>query len=150
MLSLFVFFSIIAVTNYSVDVRYSSPVANDYWFSAFEYSLLPVVLHSLTIIFCVVFLLGAIAYSTVFERKTIAVLQNRRGPNRAGFFGLFQAIGDGVKLVTKAQVSKKQTSLTFIILRRLVLYFCRGSLLISLVLACFMTGLYILYSFGPL
>ena len=51
------------------------------------------------------------AYSTVFERKTIAVLQNRRGPNRGGFFGLLQAIGDGVKLVTKAQISKKQTSI---------------------------------------
>jgi len=80
-------------------------------FAMFEQSVLPVALHLSSIVLCVVFLLGAIAYSTVFERKTIAILQNRRGPNRAGFFGLLQAIGDGVKLVTKAQVSKKQTSL---------------------------------------
>lgn len=80
-------------------------------FGMFERSVLPVAIHLLSILLCVVFLLGAIAYSTVFERKTIAILQNRRGPNRAGFFGLLQAIGDGVKLVTKAQVSKKQTSL---------------------------------------
>ena len=91
------------------------------------------------------FLLGAIAYSTVFERKTIAILQNRRGPNRAGFFGLFQAIGDGVKLVTKAQVSKKQTSLICIIFLRFVLYFFHGSLLILQLLQCFMIGLCILY-----
>lgn len=75
----------------------------------FSVLLMPLLLL-VSVLLCSLFLLGAIAFSTVFERKTIAILQNRRGPNRAGWFGLLQAIGDGVKLVTKAQVSKKQQS----------------------------------------
>lgn len=80
--------------------------------NVFSIFLIPFLLI-LSVIISVLCLLGAIAFSTVYERKTIAVLQNRRGPNRAGWFGLLQAIGDGVKLVTKAQISKKQSSLWF-------------------------------------
>ena len=36
-----------------------------------------------------------------FERKLIADMQNRFGPNRAGPFGLFQTIADGMKLIFK-------------------------------------------------
>jgi NADH-quinone oxidoreductase subunit H len=36
-----------------------------------------------------------------FERKVIADMQNRFGPNRAGPFGLFQTIADGMKLIFK-------------------------------------------------
>jgi len=36
-----------------------------------------------------------------FERKLIADMQNRFGPNRAGPFGLFQTLADGMKLIFK-------------------------------------------------
>ena len=36
-----------------------------------------------------------------FERKVIADMQNRFGPNRAGPFGLFQTLADGMKLIFK-------------------------------------------------
>jgi NADH-quinone oxidoreductase subunit H len=36
-----------------------------------------------------------------FERKVIADMQNRLGPNRAGPFGLFQTVADGLKLILK-------------------------------------------------
>lgn len=78
----------------------------------FSLMLIPIVFVASTL-FSSLFLLGGIAFATVFERKTIAIMQNRRGPNRAGWFGLLQAIGDAVKLMTKAQISKKQTSILF-------------------------------------
>src|SRR5215212_3917494 len=43
-------------------------------------------------------------YSTYMERKVAAVLQDRRGPTRAGPFGLFQPLADGLKLFFKEEI----------------------------------------------
>ena len=43
-------------------------------------------------------------YSTYAERKVAAVIQDRRGPNRAGPFGLFQPLADGLKLFFKEEI----------------------------------------------
>ncbi len=49
-------------------------------------------------------LLTAVAYLTYAERKVIAAMQLRRGPNVVGPFGLFQPIADGLKLMFKETV----------------------------------------------
>jgi NADH-quinone oxidoreductase subunit H len=46
-------------------------------------------------------LLLAVAYMTWLERKVIADLQVRIGPDRVGPFGLLQPIADGIKLILK-------------------------------------------------
>ena len=43
-------------------------------------------------------------YSTWAERKVAAILQDRRGPTRAGPFGLFQPLADGLKLFFKEEI----------------------------------------------
>lgn len=43
-------------------------------------------------------------YATYGERKVAAFIQDRRGPNRAGPFGLLQPVADGVKLFMKEEI----------------------------------------------
>jgi NADH-quinone oxidoreductase subunit H len=52
----------------------------------------------------IVCILVAVAYFTLAERKVMASIQRRRGPNVVGFWGLLQPIADGLKLVVKELV----------------------------------------------
>jgi len=56
------------------------------------------------IIAIVALLLLSVAYLTYAERKVIAAMQLRRGPNVVGPFGLLQPIADGVKLFLKETI----------------------------------------------
>src|SRR5574341_690293 len=46
-------------------------------------------------------LLTGFAYTTLLERRFIAAIQQRIGPNRAGQLGLLQPVADGIKLFFK-------------------------------------------------
>jgi NADH-quinone oxidoreductase subunit H len=45
------------------------------------------------------------AYVTYYERRALARMQTRIGPNRAGPFGLLQPVADGLKLIFKEEFS---------------------------------------------
>ena len=63
-----------------------------------------------------VILIVGFAYTTYMERKTLARMQVRYGPNRAGPFGLLQPVADGVKLIFKEElIPAKADKLVFLI-----------------------------------
>lgn len=55
-------------------------------------------------------------YSTLAERKVSAFLQDRLGPNRAGIFGIFQPMADGVKFFFKEEFIPADSDKTLFIL----------------------------------
>jgi len=65
-------------------------------------SIVEWIIEAILIIFV---LLGGFAYLTLFERKALARIQVRIGPNRAGPFGVLQPIADAVKLIFKEELT---------------------------------------------
>jgi NADH-quinone oxidoreductase subunit H len=53
-------------------------------------------------------IMGACAYLVLLERKVAAWTQDRIGPNRAGPFGIFQPIADGLKFIFKEEIIPKR------------------------------------------
>ena len=51
-----------------------------------------------------------VAYVTIAERKTMASMQRRLGPNMVGYYGLLQAFADALKLLLKEYVSPTQSN----------------------------------------
>ncbi len=56
-------------------------------------------------------LLLAIAFLTLAERKVMASMQRRKGPNVVGVLGLFQPIADGLKLLVKEPILPSSANL---------------------------------------
>ena len=66
---------------------------------------LALIIEKLALIIIVVMSSLVIAmYATYAERKVAAVIQDRIGPNRAGPFGIFQPLADGLKLFFKEEI----------------------------------------------
>ncbi len=64
----------------------------------------------------IVIILGGFAYLTLLERRTLARIQVRIGPNRAGPFGLLQPVADGIKLIFKEElIPDKADKLLFVL-----------------------------------
>lgn len=59
-----------------------------------------------TILLFIIFAITLVVamYSTYGERKVAAFMQDRRGPNRAGPFGLLQPLADGLKMFMKEEI----------------------------------------------
>jgi NADH-ubiquinone oxidoreductase chain 1 len=52
-----------------------------------------------------------VAFVTIAERKTMASMQRRLGPNAVGYYGLLQAFADALKLLLKEYVAPTQANI---------------------------------------
>jgi len=72
---------------------------------------IPTLISVLEVLLVTVPVLLTVAYVTVAERKTMASMQRRLGPNIVGYYGLLQAFADALKLLLKEYVSPTQANL---------------------------------------
>lgn len=68
------------------------------WWAAIAW---PVIWTVMKITAVLMLVMGAVTYTTLYERKLLAWVQIRLGPNRVGPWGLLQPIADAMKLMTK-------------------------------------------------
>jgi NADH-ubiquinone oxidoreductase chain 1 len=72
------------------------------------------IISIIEVIVLVIPVLLIVAFTTVAERKTMASMQRRLGPNAVGWYGLLQAFADALKLLLKEYISPTQaTTLLF-------------------------------------
>jgi|TARA_B110000046_G_C13024109_1_gene412813 NADH-quinone oxidoreductase subunit H len=79
----------------------------------------------LKILGIIVPLLIAIAYFTLVERKLIAGIQRRRGPNVVGLYGLLQPLADGLKLLLKETILPSRANISLFLLAPLLSFTLR-------------------------
>lgn len=72
---------------------------------------LPTPISVTEVLFVIIPLLLTVAFVTLAERKTMASMQRRLGPNIVGLYGLLQAFADALKLLLKEYVSPTQANI---------------------------------------
>lgn len=64
----------------------------------------------------ILLLLISVAFFTLAERKVIASVQRRLGPNAVGLFGVLQPIADGLKAILKENILPQRSQSFFFFL----------------------------------
>lgn len=64
---------------------------------------------------------GMFALTSLIERKVLARIQNRYGPNRVGPWGLFQPVADGIKMLIKEDIVPRGADKTLHLLAPVVM-----------------------------
>jgi NADH-ubiquinone oxidoreductase chain 1 len=77
---------------------------------------LPTFISIIEVLIVTVPVLLSVAFVTVAERKTMASMQRRLGPNIVGYYGLLQAFADALKLLLKEYVSPTQANIVLFFL----------------------------------
>ena len=70
----------------------------------------------LEILIVLVPILLTVAFITIAERKTMASMQRRLGPNIVGYYGLLQPFADALKLLIKEYISPTQANIVLFFL----------------------------------
>lgn len=71
---------------------------------------LPLLISIIEVLLLTLPVLFVVAFVTIAERKTMASMQRRLGPNIVGYYGLLQAFADALKLLLKEYVSPTQSN----------------------------------------
>jgi NADH-ubiquinone oxidoreductase chain 1 len=75
-----------------------------------------IIIYIIEILIVLVPSLLTVAFITIAERKTMASMQRRVGPNAVGYYGLLQPFADALKLLIKEFIAPTQSNIILFIL----------------------------------
>jgi NADH:ubiquinone oxidoreductase subunit H len=67
-------------------------------------TIFQIIIIVIKILIILVPILVSVAFFTLLERKIMAAIQRRRGPNVVGLLGILQPFADGLKLLIKETI----------------------------------------------
>jgi len=74
-------------------------------------------------LYIIIFILISVAFFTHAERKILAAIQRRKGPNVVGPFGLLQPLADGFKLLVKEAITPSNSNKTTFVIAPILTFF---------------------------
>lgn len=87
--------------NFSFHLIINVLLINNYLLNSLFMSYVATLVIGLAYLLTMVLLIITIAFFTILERKVLAAIQRRVGPNMSSLWGLLQAFADGIKLLLK-------------------------------------------------
>jgi NADH-ubiquinone oxidoreductase chain 1 len=72
--------------------------------------MINILYNLLEVLIVIVPVLLAVAFMTIIERKQLAAMQRRVGPNTVGYYGVLQPFSDALKLILKETVIPAQSN----------------------------------------
>jgi NADH-quinone oxidoreductase subunit H len=94
-----------------------------FYLAIFEVLNFLIWIFNVFLLYFIIPILLSIAYFTLIERKVIATLQRRKGPNVVGIGGLLQPFSDGLKLFTKEIIIPRQSNRFLFLLSPIFFFF---------------------------
>ena len=73
-------------------------------------SILNIIINLIDVLIVILPALLAVAFMTIIERKQLAAMQRRVGPQVVGYYGVLQPFSDALKLIVKETVVPSQSN----------------------------------------
>ena len=73
-------------------------------------TILDLLINLIDVLVVILPVLLSVAFMTIIERKQLAAMQRRVGPNTVGYWGILQPFSDALKLIVKETVVPSQSN----------------------------------------